>query len=375
MPDWNDDSNQKQLFLPRQKLDNLLLLLQGQGYNCLGPVVRDGAIQYLPVTSIGDMPLGVELMQAPGMYQLRVTAGDRLFNWSNGPQALKPLLFAARETLWQVQRAPSGEMEFSQEDVAPVPTAVIGVRACDLAALQLQDQHFLASGMEDPHYKRRRDSLLLIGMDCNQPSDTCFCVSTGDGPELSSGFDLGMSELDDGFVLRAGTQRGQEILDGLGLAKATEAKLQQVATQNEQARTKQKRALPDVNLQQLLFQSLQHSHWQRVAERCTACGSCTAVCPTCFCFREHAEVSLDGGLCQQIREWSSCFAADHSSCHGHPVREDIASRYRQWLTHKLAGWHEQYGRSGCVGCGRCISWCPVGVDITREVADLITNVE
>ncbi len=375
MISWDNTLNQKQLFLPRQELDRLLLLLQEQGYDCLGPVVRDGTIQYLPVTRVSDMPVGVESQQAPATYNLESTGSGRLFSWSNGPQALKPLLFPSREVLWQVQRDVSGNLDFSQMDEEVAPTAVIGVRACDLAALKLQDQHFLAPGSEDPQYKKRRDSLLLIGVDCTHPSDVCFCVSTADGPGLGSGFDLGMSELDDGFVLRAGSELGLLQLELLGLTEATDEQLQQAAIQTEQARIRQRRALPDVNLQQLLFQRLQHSHWQRVAESCTACGSCAAVCPTCFCFSEHAEISLDGTTCQQIREWSSCFAADHSSSHGHPVRADIASRYRQWLTHKLAGWHEQFGRSGCVGCGRCISWCPVGVDITREVAKLIADDE
>ncbi len=365
--------NQEQKFLPRHDLDRLLQQLKEESYNCLGPVVRDGAIQYLPITDSSDLPAGVELDQVPAAYQLEFTDGDRLFNWSNGPQALKPLLFRPRENIWQVQRDSSGNLAFSQADESVEPTAVIGVRACDLAALELQDRHFLVPGAEDPHYKKRRDSLLLIGVDCSQPSDTCFCVSTGDGPDLRSGFDLAMTELEDGFVLRAGTKRGQKILDALNLSAATETQLQQVAIQSEQATARQRRLLPDAGVQKLLLQRPEHPHWQNVAERCTACGSCTSVCPTCFCFSEHSETNLDASVSQQVREWSSCFIPNHSNSHGHPVRADIASRYRQWLTHKLAGWQEQFGRSGCVGCGRCISWCPVGIDITQEVNKLVED--
>jgi len=367
--------NQEQKFLPRYDLDQLLLWLKEDGYNCLGPVVRDGAIQYLPITDASDLPVGVELDQVPAAYQLESTGGDRMFNWSNGPQALKPILFSPRETIWQVQQDSSGKLTFSQMDKSVEPTAVIGVRACDLAALELQDRHFLAPGAEDPHYKKRRESLLLIGVDCSQPSDTCFCASTDDGPDLRSGFDLGMTELEDGFVLRVGTNRGQKILNALKLADASETQQQQAAIQNEQSSIRQRRELPDAGIQKLLLQLPGHPHWQQIAERCTACGSCTSVCPTCFCFSEHSETNLDATVSQHVREWSSCFVSNHSYFHGHPVRADIASRYRQWLTHKLAGWQEQFGRSGCVGCGRCISWCPVGIDITQELTKLVVDAE
>jgi sulfhydrogenase subunit beta (sulfur reductase) len=365
--------NQEQLFLPRKDLDLLLLRLREEGYRCLGPVVRDGAIQYLPVSDSSDLPAGVELTQAPASYQLRPGDGDRLFNWSNGPQALKPLLFTPGHVLWQVQHDASGRLEFTGNEEAVEATAVIGVRPCDLSALELQDRHFLAPGVEDPHYKKRRDSLLLIGVDCSHPADTCFCASTGDGPDLTAGFDIGMSELDEGFLLRMGTTRGWEVVKPMGLDQAAEIQQQQAAVQNEQARIRQKKKLPDADIQKLLLQRPGHPHWQHVAERCTACGSCTSVCPTCFCFSEHAGTSLDGAVSSQLREWSSCFVSNHSFFHGQPVRVDIASRYRQWLTHKLAGWQEQFGRSGCVGCGRCISWCPVGIDLTREVAKLVQD--
>lgn len=367
--------SEEHVFLPRQDLHRLLQLLIEQGHLCLGPVVRDGAIQYLPVTGIDDFSVGVEVLQSPAVYHLRSGVGERLFSWSNGPHALRPVLFPPREVLWRVERDPSGKLSFSQVDDATGPIAVIGVRACDLAALELQDQHFLTPGAEDPQYKRRRASLLLIGVDCSHPSDTCFCASTGDGPDLRTGFDLGMSELDEGFILRAGTDRGRELLEQLEPAPATDDQLRQAADQIKEAAAGQKRQLPDSDLHQLLLERMEHPHWQQVAERCTACGSCTALCPTCFCFSEHSQTSLDGASSQQIREWSSCFTLGHSSLHGHSVRADIASRYRQWVTHKLAGWYEQFGRSGCVGCGRCISWCPVGIDITQVAARVVADGE
>jgi sulfhydrogenase subunit beta (sulfur reductase) len=369
---WNGSKpvTEQQLFLPRQDFNRLIQFLMDKGYRCIGPVLRDAAIQYLPITDAGDLPKGAELQQAPAVYQIDQGQSERLFSWANGPSALRPILFPAHETLWQAQRDQSGVLKFSPGAVDMEPTAVIGVKGCDLAAMQLQDQHFLTPGSEDPQYKKRRDSILLIGVDCSHPSATCFCASTGDGPEVSTGFDLAMSELDDGFILRAGTELGAELLRSLGLSPASDDQIQRSDEQNRSAVATQTRQLPDADLHRLLFERPYHPYWKQIAERCTACGSCTSVCPTCFCFSEHAETSLDASSSQQIREWSSCFIPGHSTFCNHPVRTDIATRYRQWATHKLAGWYEQFGRSGCVGCGRCISWCPVGIDITQAAASV-----
>lgn len=352
-------------FLPRQDFNRLIQLLIDRGYHCIGPVIRDDVIKYQQITGIDDLTSGVELQQGPAMYSISHGPSERLFGWANGPSALRPILFPPREVLWQAQRDQTGGLEFFPGKAEQTPTAVIGLKGCDLAAMQLQDQHFLTQGSEDPQYRSRRDSMLLIGMDCSHPSDTCFCASTGDGPDVRSGFDLAMTELDDGFVVRAGTQAGADLLGKMQLVPASDDQIQCCADQTSEAVAAQKRRLTDADLHRLLFERPHHPYWKQIAEICTACGSCTSVCPTCFCFSEHTETSLDGTSSQQIREWSSCFTSGHSTFCGHPVRTDIASRYRQWATHKLAGWYEQFGRSGCVGCGRCISWCPVGIDITQ----------
>ncbi len=358
-------------FLPRKAFDTLLSALRDGGYDCAAPVVRDGAVVYTRLQAHDLLPSGISIQQAPGHYRVEFTDSPRNFSWANGPQALKPFVFTASEPLWSVRRDPDGELRFTEADTSQDPVAIIGVRSCDLAALALQDRHFLGGDCVDPHYQARRASLFLVAVNCSHPSDTCFCVSTGDGPTASDGYDLLLDELDDGFVIQAGSSAGQNLLERLPLASPTGKQLQDITRQNLHAAECQARRLPPGNLEPALFANLDHPHWQTVAERCLSCGNCTSVCPTCFCYRELDRGSLDPDRSEHVREWDSCFTQGHSYIHGVTIRAGTDLRYRQWLTHKLGSWHSQYGRSGCVGCGRCISWCPVGIDLTEEVAMIV----
>jgi ferredoxin len=360
-------------YLPRAQLDALLTALRARGYALIGPMERDGAIVYRSIDRAADLPSGWHAEQGPGRYTMQRDDSPRFFAWANGPQALKPLLFAPRESLWRAQRDPRGKLHFEAATPNVQPTAVIGVRACDLAALALHDAHFLRQDRPDRAYAARRAQLFVVAVDCSHPADTCFCASTGDGPEATHGYDIALAELDDGFVVRSGSARGAGIVADLELAAATPAQMQAGAEQSRRAAAAQRHSLPSRNLRDALFARLEHPQWDDVAARCLACANCTSVCPTCFCFRESDDAALEGDSATHRREWDSCFTAAHGYIHGMQVRPDVRTRYRQWLTHKLAGWHDQFGRSGCVGCGRCIAWCPVGIDITAEVAALLRD--
>lgn len=354
-------------FLPRDRLQSLFDALVDQGYRTIAPTVADGAIQYRDVERAADLPVGWHDEQAPGRYRLTRGPASSCFGWANGPQALKPLLFAAQQTLWHASRDDAGRLSFASVTPDPQPLAVIGVRACDLAALDLHDRHFL-DRVRDEHYARRRAGLFIVAVHCTAPAATCFCASTGDGPAATGGFDIALGELDDGFLVEHGTQRGADLVARLPLRDAEPQARQRLADSVREAAGRQRRGLPSRNLNDALFRRLQHPRWRDVAERCLSCGNCTSVCPTCFCHAERDAPGLGGGTTRHLREWDSCFTAGHSRLHGLLVRAETAQRYRQWLTHKLGSWHAQYGRSGCVGCGRCITWCPVGIDITVEAA-------
>lgn len=328
---------------------------------------ENGAIAFREIAGNEGLPKGIQVEQSPGRYKLGADPEGRYFAWANGPQAIKPLVFAPREDVWRVQRNANGKLEFKACRTEPDRIALIGVRACDLAALKLQDAHFLEGEFPDANYKSRREGLFLVAVQCAEPAATCFCASTGDGPTPSEGFDLSLVELPGGFLIYAGSERGHEVLAMLKLDQASPEKIQSAREQGEAAARKQSRRLPSQDLRPLIMNNLEHARWDEVAARCLSCGNCTAVCPTCFCSSEFDEPA-NFAESAHIRQWDSCFNEGHAYIHGHNVRPDTRSRYRQWLSHKLASWHDQYGRSGCVGCGRCISWCPAGIDLTEEIA-------
>jgi sulfhydrogenase subunit beta (sulfur reductase) len=295
----------------------------------------------------------------------------RFFAWANGPQALKPLLFKPHQPLWQASRDAQGQLAFSRPEQTTESIAVVGVRACDLAALALQDQHFLHADYRDPDYSQQRERLLLIAVNCTHPADTCFCASTGDGPQARTGFDIVLDELDSGFIVQPGSEEGRRLLSGLALQPVRQDQLDKAAATGRAAVEAQTRELPPGDLYDHLASQRNHERWADVAARCLSCGNCTLVCPTCFCSRELDEPRLEGDGSVHVREWDSCFNEGHSYIHGIVIRAETRYRYRQWLTHKLGAWHRQYGRSGCVGCGRCIAWCPVGIDICEEANTLL----
>ena len=358
-------------FLPYAQLHDLLHALQQAGFACVGPQVRDGAIIYDLLTNVEQLPWGIRDHQAPGEYTLEVLTEKKAFSWANGPQAIKPILFKPRETVWRAERNEEGKLEFNAHSAIEQPVAIIGARACDLAAMTIQDKVFLAKDRTDIRYQSRREALFVVAVNCTYSSNNCFCVSAGTGPNISHSFDILMTELDDGFVIKSGSERGEVLLSTLSLKQATTPQCANALEEVNNAAQMQTKRIPLDNkrgLRDLLFANLGHARWEDVAARCLSCGNCTAVCPTCFCHSEADKPSLDGTSSDHQREWDSCFTAGPSELGGKPIREETSQRYRQWLTHKVGSWFDQFDTSGCVGCGRCVTWCPVGIDITEELA-------
>jgi ferredoxin len=360
----------------------IALLFEQLGSICeriVGPTMKAGAIVYQELDSPAQLPQGYQDQTEAGVYRLQQTDSQRCFDWVSTAQGIKPWVYLPEQPLWTFQADQSDTDKpcsgFTPCDSNAADTAIIGARACDLAALKLLDQHFLEGEHVDPHYQAQRDSLFIVAVNCHRSLDTCFCVSTGDGPEVSFGHDLVLDELDDGFVVNSGSQRGADLLQSMQLPQATVAQ-SEAAQKLRQGAKQQKRAIPTKEqLSGLIQAEADESRWEEVASRCLSCGNCTAVCPTCFCFRNHDETSLDGNVTTHLRQWDSCFSDGHGHLAGTQIRNHPEHKYRQWLMHKLVYWHEQYGRSGCSGCGRCITWCPAAIDLVAEAEKLSSPAE
>jgi ferredoxin len=360
-----------QVILDRSGLDALMGALAERGYETQGPVVRDGAIVPGPVAGVSDLPAGFHDEQAPGHYRLRYDGDESLFGWAVGPGSWKAELFPPEQELWRV--SPGAGEETFREATAPTvaPLAVIGARPCELAALAILDRVLAGGRVPDPRYERRREGMFVVVAECGTPAGTCFCASMGTGPAAAGGYDLALTELLDErghrFVVRIGSERGAEVLSAVAVAEVTSEDMDRRRQVLAGAEASMGRRLDTDDLAALLVRNLEHPRWDDVAERCLACGNCTLVCPTCFC-SDIRDTSALAGDVVRTRKWASCFDLDHSYLHGGPVRASTRSRYRQWMTHKLSTWWDQFDTSGCVGCGRCITWCPVGIDLTEEVA-------
>ena len=352
-------------------LEALVAALRGRGYRVLGPTVRDGAIVYDELESAAELPVGWTDRQEPGSYRLERRGDEARFGYAAGPHSWKQFLFPPRIRLWGARRNGDSGPEIQEEPLDTTPLAFLGVRACELHAIAIQDRVFTGGRSVDRDYAARRAGAFVVAVNCSDPAGTCFCASMGTGPRVGAGYDLALTEILDGghrLLAEPGSERGAEVLGELPSRPAEEADLEAAGRVVERAEARMGRAMPAGDLRDLLASNLEHPRWDDVAERCLSCTNCTLVCPTCFCSTVEDHTDLTGEHAERWRTWDSCFSLDHSYIHGGSVRPSGRSRYRQWLTHKLGTWHDQFGSSGCVGCGRCIAWCPVGIDITEEIA-------
>lgn len=362
-------SRTSQAIIERQDFQRLFDVLITRGYRLVGPTIREGAIVYDQLHTESDLPIGWTDEQEAGTYRLKKRDDQALFGYVVGPHSWKRLLLIPELRLWQARRGENGFEVFETRCEIP-RVAFIGVRSCELHAVAIQDKVFMQGRYVDPAYSQRRDGVFIVAVNCGQGGGTCFCVSMKTGPKATGAFDLALTEvLDEGrhyFIVEAGSELGEEVLAEVRHRDPSVDELSSAERIVANTAENMGRHLETAGIKELFYRNYENPRWQEVAKRCLTCANCTMVCPTCFCTTVEDTTDLTGENAERWRKWDSCFTMDFSYIHGGSVRASAASRYRQWITHKLATWIDQFGTSGCVGCGRCITWCPVGIDITEE---------
>ncbi len=348
-------------------LGAILEILRDDGYNLIGPTIRDGTISFDEIERLVDLPIGWRDEQSPAKYRLTEHKDETYFGYVVGPDSPKKHLYSSRSPLFKTRDDGHGpEIQLHSEGTTRF--AFIGIRSCDIAAMGIQDRVFIDGPYEDHRYGERRAGAFILAVNCTAPQPTCFCASMGTGPKCSKGFDLAATELKDCFLIEVGSPLGARALSGLDWRLAGAREIDLAAEAMAVAEDHMGQSLNTDDLPHLLLDNLDHPRWDDVAERCLSCTNCTMVCPTCFCSDVEDVSDLGGKETARIRVWDSCFNPDFSYVYGGQIRPNVRSRYRQWLTHKLASWSGQFDVIGCVGCGRCITWCPAGIDLREEVA-------
>lgn len=350
-------------------MQQLLAALLTRGYRVLGPTVRENAIVYDTLTSVDDLPIGYTDEQDGGSYRLKRRADQALFGYAVGPQSWKSFLHPPSIRLWRAKREGRNFQMIPEQQEVP-QLALFGARSCELHALAIQDRVFLQGAYVDPVYQARRARLFIVAVNCGQAGGTCFCASMETGPQVTAGFDLALTEVlqEDRhyFVIQIGTALGAELFHEVPYREAGSEEIERAEHIVKETAEHMGRHLETTGIKETLYRNLDHPRWEEVAQGCLSCANCTMVCPTCFCTTVEDTTDLTGQQAERWRTWDSCFTTDFSYISGGSIRPSVKARYRQWMTHKLATWIDQFGTSGCVGCGRCITWCPVGIDITEE---------
>lgn len=356
-------------FLPRENFDDLVRHLQKAGYQVIAPKVLDGAILLGEVQSPDEIARGRKDEQERGSYRLEETHPDLRFDHAVGMNNPRRFFFPPQQRLYEFHVEDS---QFILDAGPPqVPRmAFLGLRPCDLAAMKVLDTALGCRDAGPPRctteetYNEARRNAVVVAINCTRPSKTCFCASIGTGPAATDGFDLALTELRSGYLVECGSETGARILGAIPVREPAPAELELAELKLQNAREHMGRRLTATRAG--LDAAIESPHWDDVAERCFSCGNCTLVCPTCFCSTVSDSTDIETGRITRTRTWESCFNHQFTYTTAGPVRNTVRGRYRHWMRHKLACWVDQFGCGGCVGCGRCITWCPAGIDFTAE---------
>ncbi len=334
-------------------------------YRVIAPKLKDGLIAFSEVDNFESLPFGYKNVEAPGFYTLERSGG--YFTYTHPYNSFKNFLHPPELALIKVKKE-KGKLSF-QVHIQEETLCLFDIRACDLSALRVLDLVFLHKNSHpDPYYAGLRKGLFVVAVNCTYATSTCFCSTMGTGPEVKEGYDLLITELSEGFLVEVGSEKGGEILEKVeNKSDAERRHFKEKAQRLGETEAMMRVHFEREGLPERLYGRMDSTYWEHIEKRCVACTSCTQACPTCFCFDILEKNQLDLKESQRVRVWDSCFSPSFATVHRFNLRQSVHSRYRQWLMHKFAYWVDQFDCFGCVGCGRCITWCPVGIDIRDEV--------
>jgi ferredoxin len=329
--------------MDRSRLPALVAGLQAD-FEVIGPVAKGDKFVFAPLEEPGDLRLDYDTTLLPP----------------------KKFFAPPSESLMRFE---TGQNEVLSAEVPSSPRVFFGLHPCDINALMLMDNVFLGE-YEDPYYKARRDSTLLVGVSCT-PASHCFCSSWGTD-EVHWGFDIFLSDLGDRYFVSVRSVKGAELLDRFvetqPITEADTADLQRVTAEFKDSFS---RRLDTAQLPLLLDAKFDDEIWDELGERCLSCGACSMVCPTCYCFDVKDKLSVDGQSGERVRVWDSCMFSEFAEvAHGHNFRKSNASRVKYRYYHKQWGYLSKFERVLCVGCGRCELACKAGIS-PRVVVDAL----
>lgn len=361
----------EKIIIDSKELQKLFDTLISRGYTTIGPTLKDQAITLDEIRSTKQLPAGWTDEQNGGKYRLVKRNDEAWFGYTLTPASWKGYLHSPAIKLWSAKRNGKG---FDVTDVKPESRkyAFIGVRACELQAIAIQDKVFYGADYQDPSYAGKRENAFMVAVQCSVAGHNCFCTSMQSGPKATKNYDIALTEILDGthhyFVAESGTDLGTEILREVSSSIAEPEQVKRAENVVENTVSQISKNLNTTSLKEVLNRNTENKIWDAVAKRCLSCANCTMVCPTCFCTTVEDVTDLSGEHAERWKKWDSCFTVRFSYIHGGSIRSTPKARYRQWMMHKLSNWSDQFGMDGCVGCGRCITWCPVGIDLTEEAA-------
>ena len=259
------------------------------------------------------------------------------------------------------------------------PLAIVGVKACDLKGFKIQDHVFNDHDCEDPFYMRNRRQNLIISADCTSCIDSCFCLAMGVKPYPESDFDINLSEVNKGFIIKAGSPTGEEIIkkhsdifddteDSFSERDAIRAKVTE-----EVKESIRKNSVPEEsNFEGMVERNFDSKMWEEEAAACVECGACNTICPTCHCFLLYD--GKDGKNSARLKIWDSCLIKDFARVAGGAnPRPNLWMRLRNRFEKKFDYFPKVAGVYACTGCGRCISACPAKIDIRKVLKRLVNN--